>query len=58
MHNPVPVLENETYKLPLDFDIHPDHLISARRPDLMIINNKKKREFAILSTLLSWLTKE
>ena len=25
------------------FDIHTDHLISARRPDLIITNNKKKR---------------
>ena len=35
-----------------------DPLISARRPDLMIINKKKKkREFAKLSTLLSrWTT--
>ena len=28
-----------THKL---FDIHIDHLISARRPDLIIINKKKK----------------
>ena len=26
-----------------DFDIHTDHLILARRPDLIIINNKKKK---------------
>ena len=26
-----------------DFDIHTDHLISARRPDFIIINKKKKR---------------
>ena len=25
-----------------DFDIHTDHLISARRPDLIIINNNKR----------------
>ena len=42
MHNPVPVLENDTHKLLWDFDIHTDHLISARRPDLIIINNKKE----------------
>ena len=57
MHNPAPVLENDTHKLQWDFDIHTDHLISASRPDLKIIN-KKKREFAKLSTLLSQLTKE
>ena len=33
MHNPAPVLEN---------DIQTDHLIPARRPDLIIINKKKK----------------
>ena len=51
-----PVLENDTHKLPWDFDIYTDHLISARRLDLIIIN--KKRETAKLSTLLSRLTTE
>ena len=44
MHHPAPVLENNTHKLLWDFDIHTDHPISARRPDLIIIN--KKRELA------------
>ena len=43
MHNPAPVLEKDTRKLLWDFDIRIDHQISARRPDLIIINNKKKR---------------
>ena len=43
MHNPAPVLENDTHKLLWDFNIQTDHLIPARRPDLIIINNKKKR---------------
>ena len=42
MHNPAPVLENDTQKLLWDFDIQTDHLISARRPDLIIIIIKKK----------------
>ena len=42
MHNPAPVLENNTHKLLWDFDIHTDRLISARRPDLIIINKKKR----------------
>ena len=50
MHSPSAVLENDTHKLLWDFDIHTDHLISANRLDLIIIN--KKREFANLSTLL------
>ena len=56
MHNPTPVLENNTHKLLWDFDIHTDHRISARRPDLIIIN--KKRELVKLSILLSRLTTE
>ena len=42
MHIPIPVLENGTHKLLWDFDIHTDHLISARRPDFIIINKKKR----------------
>ena len=42
MHNPAPVLENNTHKLRWDFDIHTDHLILARRPDLIIIDKKKR----------------
>ena len=42
MHNPAPVLENDTHKLLWDFDIQSDHLISARTPDLIIINKKRK----------------
>ena len=57
MHDPAPVLENDTHKFLWDFDIQTDHLISARRPDLIIIN-KKKREIAKLWTLLSRLTIE
>ena len=42
MHNSAPVLKDDTHKLLWDFDIQTDHLISARRPDLIIIINKKK----------------
>ena len=59
MQNPAPVQENETHKLLGDFDIQTDHLISTRRPDLIIINKKKKkRKSAKLWTLLSRLTTE
>ena len=44
MHNPAPVLENNTHKLRWDLDIQTDHLISARRPDLIIISKKKKKQ--------------
>ena len=42
MINPAPVRENDTHKLP--WDVQTDHLISARRPDLIIIKKKKKKK--------------
>ena len=52
MLNPAAVLENYTHKLLWDFDIVTDHLILARRPDLMVITKKKKKkELAKLWTL-------
>ena len=44
MHNPAPVQENDLHKLLWDFNIQTDHLIPARRPNLIIINKKKKKE--------------
>ena len=44
MHNPESVMENETHKLLWDFEIKTDHLISARRPDLKIVNKKRKKK--------------
>ena len=44
MHNPESVLENETHKFLWDSDIQTDHLISARRSDLILINYKKKKK--------------
>ena len=59
MHNPALFLENNTHKLLWDFEIHTDHRISVRRPDVIIINNnKKKREIAKLSTFMLRLTTE
>ena len=42
MHNPAAVLENDTQKFLWDIDIQTDNLISARKPDLIIINKKKR----------------
>ena len=42
MHNQAPVLENDSHKLLWDFNIQTDHLILARRPDLIIINKRKR----------------
>ena len=44
MYNPSPVLENYTHELLWDFDIYIDHLISARRPDLIIIIKKENMQ--------------
>ena len=48
MHYPVLVLENETRKHLWDFNIQTDHQIPARRPDLIMINKKKKRTCKIV----------
>ena len=42
MHNPAPVQENATHKLLWDVNIQTDHLIPTRRPDLIIMNQKKR----------------
>ena len=57
MHNPLTVLKNDTHKLLWDFNIQTDLLISAKRPDGIIIY-KKKREFAKLLTFLCCKTTE
>ena len=44
MHKLESILENKTYKLLWYFEIQTDHLISARRPDLLMINKKKKKK--------------
>ena len=38
------VLENDKHKLLWDFNIQTDHLISTRRPDLIIITKKKTKK--------------
>ena len=54
MHNPESILENERHNVHWDFEIKTDHLISARQPDLVMGNKKKKKwtcwivDFAVL----------
>ena len=48
MHNPAPVLKNDSHKLLWDFNIQTDHQIPSRRPDLIIINKRKKRTCKIV----------
>ena len=45
MNTPESLLENEMHKIHWDFETQMDLLISARRPDLVIVN-KKMRETA------------
>ena len=42
MHNQAPVLENDSHEFLWDINIQTDHLIPARRPDLIIINKRKR----------------
>ena len=42
MHNPESVSENEKYKLLWDFELHTDHLILARRTELVMVNKEKR----------------
>ena len=44
MHKVESVQENELQKILRDFEIQIDHLISARRRDLVIVKKKKKRK--------------
>ena len=41
MYYPEFVHENETHKILWDFEMQTDHLISARRPYLVIVNEKE-----------------
>ena len=38
-HEPESVLENEDYKISWDFSIQTDHVMEARRPDLIVVCN-------------------
>ena len=40
MYKPESVLENEIHKILWDFEVQTDHLILARRPNLVIINKR------------------
>ena len=41
-HEPESVLENEDYKIFWDFSIQTDHVIEARRPDLVVVDKKER----------------
>ena len=41
-HEPESTLENEGYKILWDFSIQTDHVIEARRPDLVVVDKKER----------------
>ena len=41
-HEPESVLENEDYKILWDFSIQTDHIIEARRSDLVLVDKKER----------------
>ena len=43
-HEPESVLENEDNKILWDFSIRTDHVIDVRRPDLVVVDKKERRE--------------
>ena len=44
MHNPAPVLENDTHKVLWDLNIRTVHLIPTGRLDHIMIKKKKKKK--------------
>ena len=52
MHNPESVLDNETHKILRGFEIQTDHLIPARRPHLVIVNNSTEKPIG--DTYCNW----
>ena len=40
-HEPESVLENEDYKILWDFSIQTDHIIEARRPNLVVVDKER-----------------
>ena len=44
MHNPAPILENDSHELLWGFNIQTDHIIPARRSDIIIIKKIKNKK--------------
>ena len=54
MHSTESLPENEIHKLHWEFEIQKTYLISARRPDLVIINKKKRTCRIVDITVLAY----
>ena len=46
-HEPESVIENENFKILWDFTIQCDHMIEARRPDIVVVDKVKKETMII-----------
>ena len=46
-HEPESVVENENFKILWDFTIQCDHMIEARRPDIVVVDKVKKETMII-----------
>ena len=46
-HQPKPVCENDTHKILWDFNIQTDHVIEARRPDMVVVNKSENKCYLI-----------
>ena len=51
MHKQESILKNEANKILWDFEIQMDHLILARRPDLVLIIKKKRTNYLMDFTI-------
>ena len=52
-HQPEPAMENEDYKLLYDFNIRTDKKISARRPDIVVVD-KNERRTTLFDVACTW----
>ena len=50
-YEPKSVLENEDYRILLDFSIQTDHVIEARRPDFVVVD-KKERSCKVIDSVV------
>ena len=52
-HQPEPAMENEDYKLLYDFNIRTDKKISARQPDIVVVD-KNERRTTLIDVACTW----
>ena len=52
MHKLESLLENKTHKILWDFEIQTNHLITARGPDLVIVEKKRGEKENLLNSVL------